>query len=44
MKALVPVHRNLKGDVIGENIQEVYDIAAQVARMRRCLKKVASKK
>lgn len=44
MKALVPVHKEFE-DVIGkENIQEVYDIAAQVAKDAVPPKKSTTKK
>lgn len=44
MKALVPVHKEFE-DVIGkENIQEVYDIAAQVAKDAVPAKKSTTKK
>jgi len=45
MKALVPVHKEFESVIGKENIQEVYDIAAQVAKDAAAVsKKVATKK
>lgn len=45
MKALVPVHKEFESVIGRENIQEVYDIAAQVAKdAAPAAKKVAAKK
>ena len=45
MKALVPVHKEFEGVIGKENIQEVYDIAAQVAKEAApASKKIATKK
>jgi C4-dicarboxylate-binding protein DctP len=45
MKALVPVHKEFESVIGKENIQEVYDIAAQVAKDAAAVsKKVAAKK
>jgi len=45
MKALLPVHKEFEGVIGKENIQEVYDIAAQVAKEEAAsAKKKATKK
>ena len=44
MKALLPVHKEFESVVGKENLQEVYDIAAQVAREEVAEKKPATKK
>lgn len=44
MKALVPVHKEFESVIGTENIQEVYDIAAQVAKENAAPKKKAAKK
>ena len=44
MKALVPVHKEFESVIGKENIQEVYDIAAQVAKENAAPKKKAAKK
>jgi C4-dicarboxylate-binding protein DctP len=44
MKALLPVHKEFESVVGKENLQEVYDIAAQVAKEEAAEKKPATKK
>lgn len=44
MQALVPVHKEFESVIGKENIQEVYDIAAQVAKENAAPKKKAAKK
>ena len=44
MKALLPVHKEFESVVGKENLQEVYDIAAQVAKEEAAEKKPAIKK
>ena len=44
MKALLPVHKEFESVVGKENLQEVYDIAAQVAKEEASDKKPATKK
>jgi C4-dicarboxylate-binding protein DctP len=44
MKALVPVHKEFEAVIGKENIQEVYDIAAQVAKENAAPRKKAGKK
>jgi len=44
MKALLPVHKEFESVVGKENLQEVYDIAAQVAKEEAVAKKPAAKK
>ena len=44
MKALMPVHKEFEGVIGKENIQEVYDIAAQVAKEETAPKKKTAKK
>lgn len=44
MKALLPVHKEFESGVGKENLQEVYDIAAQVVKEEAAEKKQATKK
>jgi C4-dicarboxylate-binding protein DctP len=44
MKALLPVHKEFESVVGKENLQEVYDIAAQVAKEEAAAKKKSTKK
>jgi C4-dicarboxylate-binding protein DctP len=44
MKALLPVHKEFEGVVGKENLQEVYDIAAQVAKEEAAKKQETPKK
>lgn len=44
MKVLVPVHKEFESVIGKENIQEVYDIAAQVAKEQAAPKKKSTKK